>query len=1788
MNACIAINQENFASFVELLGKRASQHPAKPALGYLRDGQTDEVWRTFGQLDSKARAVAAELQRSGHAGRAALLMYGPGLEFVAALLGCLYAGVVAVPVCLPRPRRSFERLEGIASDCGAELVLTSRSLLPSLRERAIAHRCLDRARWSTTDDVEPDAAADWNPFYPDANATACIQYTSGSAAEPKGVILTHGNLLFNSQLIHEAFGHGPDSVGLIWLPHYHDMGLIGGILQPLFGAFPTVLMSPLHVVQQPLRWLEAVSRFRATTSGGPNFVYELCVQRIEHEQCQGLDLSSWQIAFNGAEPIRSETLERFADKFARYGFRLEAFFPCYGLAEATLFVSGGPRSVSPSVERLRKTALESHQVSGANGDTEDVVRVVGCGSPPLTQRVAIVDPNSLSPCPEDRVGEIWVSGPSVASGYWNRPRETTETFRAHIANNGDERYLRTGDLGFLKGDQLFVTGRLKDLLIIDGRNCYPQDIELTVEKCHPSLRFHCGAAFLTGDFDRELVVVQEVERNGRGVDVDAVFSSIRRAVSEEHEVSIESIVLVKTGGVPKTSSGKIRRRRCRELYLRGELPVVACWQHADAVPRLSGGCAECDAECPESVASGVDCRVERAGLEDAEAVQAWLVDRIARRIQCEPCRIDIRQPFAWYGLQSRDALELSGELENRLGRRLSPTLLYDCPTIESLARHVAAGSAPLHAAAPAMLPTTTRLPEPIAIVGIGCRFPGAAGPAEFWRLLLEGKDAIREVPPDRWDAVAADATLADLPGGNGRTSVRWGGWLDGIDRFDAAFFGISPREAACIDPQQRLLMEVAWEALEDAGIPAERFRGSDAGVFIGVSTNDYRQVFLERTGEVDPYWCTGNAGSIVANRLSYFLDLQGPSIAVDTACSSSLVAIHLALGSLRSGECNLALVGGVNAILSPDVSFGFAKGGGLASDGRCKAFDARADGIVRSDGVGIVVLKRLSVAVADGDFIYAVIRGSAVNQDGRSNGITAPKQAAQEAVLRKAWQNAGISPAEAQYLETHGAGTFLGDVIEAKALEAVFAGAQSHERSCALGSVKTNIGHCEAAAGVAGLIKVALAIRYGKIPRSLHFENPNPHIAFDGSPLFVQTETCDWAERSGRRLAGVSSFGFGGTNAHIVLQSPPPRPLRPNPGEGSTEHVHLLPLSAASTGALQAMAGLLEDELAANPAAGGQLVKLCHAAALRRTHLDCRAAFLFRRSEDLREQFRAMRAGRGHPAVSAGERTGGRRLKVAFVFSGQGGQWPGMHQPLWNRFAGFRATLEQCDHLIRKLAGWSLLAELQAEPGQSRIEKGGVEIAQTSLFALQIALAQAWKSWGVEPDAVVGHSVGEIAAACVAGVLDLHDALRVVVGRSRALEESLAETGDSSGMAALRISAEEAEELIGGHSDRVWISVYNSPKYTVLSGDRALLENLVAGLRLRKIGARIMNVPGAAHTPLLEPAARKLRTTLDGIAPRAGSVPFYSTLQEPGSPCCRLDARYWADSVCRPVRFAPTVQSLMRDDFRAFVELGPHPMLVAAVAQCAEPLAVEAVAAPSLRRSDGDHDAMLGALGALYAAGFDADWHRIYSGGGDWATLPTYPWQRQRYWISRRPVGATRPKAVGDANEDGHTAETPAPVQATAMEQRIPGESTATDCVNRLRESTELEERRSILESYLQVQIAHTLGTTPAGISVERSLTTMGIDSLMGLEIKNRVEAELGVDVGLVKFLEGPTVARLAEALLPQLDRHTSSTELVKDPVASETCGGGIADEEALRLLERLEELSDDEVDALTQRMLAE
>jgi amino acid adenylation domain-containing protein len=1340
-------------SLVALLSHRASEGPAAALFSFLPDGDAaGEVVLTRGELDRRARALAGRLQARGLAGARALLIYPPGLEFIAAFFGCLYARAVAVPAYPPRPNRPMTRLLTIVEDARPSVVLTCGSLRK------------DAGRWSAgipdlagievlfSDEEDSEESADrWIEPEVTGETLAFLQYTSGSTAAPKGVMITHGNLMANSARIHEVFGSVPGERGVFWLPLFHDMGLIGGVLQALYCGGASTLFPPASFLQRPLRWLQAISRTGALISGAPNFAYDLCVEKTTPEQRAELDLTRWKVAFNGAEPIRAETLERFAEAFATSGFRPEAFLPCYGMAEATLLVSGNPTGRRPTVVSVDAAALGRGEATDPNA-SGPAARLVSSGRPVEGHVVAIVDPSTGHPCDDGRVGEVWFAGPSAAQGYWNRPEETLESMGARLAGHEGRAFLRTGDLGFLRGGELFVTGRIKDLIILRGRNIYPQDVEWAAERSHPALRAGGAAAFAVEVAGEErLAVVIEIERRLPAGSADDVLAAIRRGVAEALDVELSAIRLLKPTTLPRTSSGKVQRHACREAFLAGTLETVAEWTRPIASEAPSRE-AEAPPPPPLLTKGGFGGGPERpAPSESRYAITAWLAAKVAEPLGVRPDEVDIRAPLAGFGIGSLQAVRLAGELEERLGRKLAPTLVYDYPTIDALAGFLA-GEATKAAPAPTAPDASINGREPIAIIGISCRIPGASGAPAFWELLRGGVEAIGEVPDERW-------TEQDL---HGLDFPRRSGFLRGIDRFDANFFGIKRREAIFLDPQQRMLMEVAWEALEDAGQVPGRLAGAPVGVFIGISTNDYAFIQVKRGGAAIGHRITGNSGCIAANRISHFFDFRGPSLAIDTACSSSLVATLQACRSLWDGESEVALAGGSNLLLQTQVFAGFAKSGFLSPDGHCRAFDAEANGYVRGEGVGIVVLKPVSRALADGDPIYAVIRGGAVNQDGRTNGLTAPSGAAQEAVLRAAYRHAGVSPGQVDYVEAHGTGTPLGDPIELAALGAVLAEGRDGGRRCAIGSVKTNIGHLEAAAGVAGLIKAALALHHRAIPASLNYSRPNPHVDLDALPLRIAGGLEPWPATRGPACAGVSSFGFGGTNAHIVVEEAPRRahrgPLRGSDGRPDGDVV--IPLSARTSDALTDLCRSFRDFLSGAPD-DLDLRDVAYSAGARRGHLEHRLALVVAGRDEAIGALNATLRGEPHISVATGRRRPGLRHAPVFVFSDGRAIRRHAARDLFRREPAFRAAVERCHQVLGRELGWSLVAGLEDGPSSRDTPEGDAPLR----FAVQVALAALWESWGLAPGACVGDGIGEVAAAHVSGELGLEDAAKIVAGR---------------------------------------------------------------------------------------------------------------------------------------------------------------------------------------------------------------------------------------------------------------------------------------------------------------------------------------------------------------------------------------------------------------------------------------
>jgi acyl transferase domain-containing protein/NADPH:quinone reductase-like Zn-dependent oxidoreductase/acyl carrier protein len=887
--------------------------------------------------------------------------------------------------------------------------------------------------------------------------------------------------------------------------------------------------------------------------------------------------------------------------------------------------------------------------------------------------------------------------------------------------------------------------------------------------------------------------------------------------------------------------------------------------------------------------------------------------------------------------------------------------------------------------------------EPIAITGIGCRLPGGATDAAgLWRRLLAGADAVTDVPAGRWDV----ALFYDPePGKPGKAYTKRGAFLDQIDQFDAAHFGISRGEAECMDPQQRIMLETACEALEDGGyVPAPQ--GDRTGVFIGISTRDYEVIQSTREAiiETSPFSATGVAGSIAANRISYCLDLHGPSMAVDTACSSALVAVHEACQSLWAGQCDAALAGGVGCLLTPYNYIAFSSMGLLSPDGCCRAFDVKANGFVRGEGAGAVLLQPLRAAQAAGTRIYAVILATGTNQDGHTPGLTYPNRAAQSALIRTACANAGVAPTALAYVETHGTGTPVGDPIEAAALGETCGVARATGMPLLIGSIKTNIGHLEAAAGVAGLIKCALCLRHGVAPPNLHFDTPNPAIDFAGWHLKVPTRVTPLPRVPGAPrgtwLAGVNSFGFGGSNAFALLQSYPQQ-ATPRANEAGW---YLLPLSArmpaALTATAQAYAEFLQDDA---PGATIALSDLVHTTALRRRHEPERLTVVGRTPQEVRAALDAHVRGEQHAALACG--TAKERRGPVFVYSGQGAQWHAMGRGLYEREPVFRQTLERCHAALAAAGGWSLLDEFRADEQHTRVQDTAV--AQPLIVALQLALTALWEHWGIRPAAVVGHSVGEVSAACAAGVLSVETAMRVIYHRGA----TMAHVTGAGGMLAVMLTLSDARARIARYRRAVCVAAINSPQSVTLSGVPAALDAIAAELAQEGIWHARVPVHHAFHSAQMEPVQAPLRAALAGLTPQPAQVLMYSTVTGQRVAGPELDAGYWWRNVRAPVQLARVITTLARARHTSFVELNAHPVLGPSLQQClraARPDGDWAVV-PSLRHRADDHAVMLHGLGQLHCCGHALRWPALAPvSAGRHVALPRRAWQHEHYWTGAR------------------------------------------------------------------------------------------------------------------------------------------------------------------------------------------
>ncbi|MFI1572335.1 amino acid adenylation domain-containing protein [Streptomyces anulatus] len=1596
-------------------------------------------------LDDSLR-VAGGFREAGVApGTRVPLLADRSEDFQPMFWGAVAAGLVPVPLA-PDARRVLPVWEHLGRP--PVVVDASTASLSGELPRAVRTLTLDALREGPAL-REPSAAG--------RDDVAFVQFSSGSTGAPKGVEVTHGAVLANLEQIRAASALGPDDVVVSWMPYFHDMGLIGTHLAPLAARARQVKIGPLSFAKRPLLWFEVAARHRATVLSAANFALALTVRRVPDEALAGLDLSAVRLILVGAEPIAPAVWRAFADKARPSGLDPAAAQPVYGLAEATLAVTFPPPGEVAEPLVLDRASL-SRGVAVDADPGASAVELMDVGLPVAGCAVRIVD-DAGTVLGDRRTGHIMVSGPQLARGYHRLPDVSAEVFAGG--------WLRTGDLGFLRNGRLCVTGRHKDVLFLNGRTFHATDME-EVAAATPGLP--PGAPAVVGSTDpvtgaERVVVFVPWARPPRGAAevLERVAARVREALLHDDV----RVLALPPGAFPRTTSGKLQRRRLRERFEEGAFEEGAFEEGAFAPGERRAG--EPEAGEPEAgeVAAGdggglpaaVPGRAEAAQpaaepltkAPRARAATVEVVREVWARVLARPAdSIGADAPFGSLGGTSLKAMEVLAELEEAFGVTLPPAVIRDHGTVTALAGHlltVAPGPGPsgpeaVESAEPrtggttAVDPTGPDANAPVgaataaAVIGMACRFPGTDTPEAFWDLLVDGHDAVTPVPHGRWDdghelpeaRTAAEAVPA-VP------RKRWAALLEDPAAFDAGYFGIGEDEARALDPQARLFLELAHEALERAGYAGPRRRGRRIGVFAAVGDSGYRGI-LERAaadGSPLPAALTGNLPALVAARVSQSLDLDGPALAVDTACSSGLVALHLARRSLLDGECDLAVVGGVNLHLTSAPHRLLEQAGALSPTGRSRAFSAAADGFVPGEGGAAVVLTRLDAARLANDPVLAVVRGTAVNNDGRSMSLMAPNPLRQREVITRAYEAAGVDPASVTYVEAHGTGTAVGDPIELRSLNHAFPERPDGEPRL-VGSVKTNIGHLLNAAALPALVKVVLALGHRRLPPSLHHAPASPGLAPAG--FTVVAEARDWTS-TGPLVAGINAFGFGGTNAHAVLeQAPPPSPTAPeSPAPGAAREVavggpHLLTLSARGAGALRDAAAQLAAHLESRPRL--REGDVCRTASSSRDEGPHRLAVVA--DGDLREQLAAIAAA---GADEAGGQVGSfvrSRPRVAFLFPGQGSQFPGQDGALYRTAQVFRDTFDEASALLGPVCGRPLL-DWALDPEADPAAQAATEVAQPLLVASGVALARQLRTWGVEPDAVAGHSVGEITAACVGGVLTLREAVRFAAERGR-LMGAFTEPG---AMIAVRGGEEAVAAAVAGSEGALAVAAFNGPGLQVLSGGVRAVERAAVGLEALGIPTRRLRVSRAFHSPLMRPVADRLADAARALAPQDPSIPLMSTVTAEWQPV--LGPEYLREHAERPVLFGAAVERLAREGYDTFVEVGHGATLSGAVRATTQAYATGAPVAladgagtsgatgdPSGSggattvlcalpgRSDGRTDAerlpddghggrraLLGTIGRLWSLGVPLD-RTALDAAHRGIPLPTYPFQRRRYW----------------------------------------------------------------------------------------------------------------------------------------------------------------------------------------------
>jgi len=1491
--------------------------------GYIFLEDDEEV--SYSCIFDHAKAIAVELRDKHNLtmGERALLVFPPGKDFVSAYFGCLCAGIVAVPVIPPESKTTAEKLRTLIEDAKPSVLLTNEFIQSQLGKvgwirwvpqflssivpkshREVSQFSFDKLRWVITNNIDTFQGSTWEKCDSITPPTvAMLQYTSGSTSTAKGVVVTHGNLVHNLKLIQKQFGLKARDRLLLWLPPYHDMGLIGGILAAPFVGMRFYVISPMKFLQSPSIWMQLCSTHKVNVTGAPNFAFELSVHKSS--DVDDLDLSKLRVLFNGAEPLRVNTFHKFYEHFRPYGLNKTTFRPCYGLAESSLMVtSGGFHSLL-----LSKMAYDSGLIMEVGSKEAGSMELVSSGVPDLSVTVLIVDPNNFQIISKS-VGEIWVSSKSVANGYWRRE---SMCFQAYTSC-GKGPFLRTGDLGFFHDSRLYISGRIKDVIIVSGRNYYPQDVEMAAEAEHPLLRQGCCAAFsLEIDSCEELLVVLETRRIPNSDEAQAVFKACLQSIRKSVGLQVHKLLLVPAKCLPKTTSGKIKRSDIKKMYCDHNLPVYETFEHHGNKTLIT--------------------------VANEESAMLQLLKSLLGSIGF--ANVKPHDGFFELGLKSHQVAELTGRLQQVLKRKINPAVFWEYTTIADLAVFLMGGTVEEETKVNQGLPNV----HDIAVLGVGCHFPGETRtPEQFWDMLSSGRDAISVVPWQRWDL----QSFAGKPEEPGTICTQYGGFIGDVESFDADFFNIKPAEAKVLDPQHRQLLEVVWECLENSGVGS--LKGTNTGVFVGIAGSDYGNLLHKHMGDQDSnaFLATGIAASAASGRISNFLDTRGAAVTIDTACSSSLVALCTAIDKLQSGDIDGAIVAGVNVLLDPRVSMVFSHAGMLSHIGRCQTFADSADGYVRSEGCGAVFLRRFPDVVGTHLPILAVVKGGAVNQDGGTMGLTVPSKEAQSMCIKKALWNADTDSSAIEYVEAHGTGTKIGDPLEVETLTRVYGNAY-------VGSVKNQIGHMEAAAGIGGFIKTVLMLQHDMIPGNLHI---NKLSCFFETFLKFPTNTIAWPKDS-QRACGISSFGLTGTNAHVIVTA---ATLRPPSGPGAG--LFLLTLSAKEDQALESLRDKFIRFLAKPQL---KMDDVAFTTQMGRTHFDRRMFVVGKSQEEVLGNLSKRNVFLGNAQHDP---------HLTFLFAGQGSQKVDMGLSLYNQNEAFRKAFDACNELLPDISLLDILADRDC--------LNTTKYAHLAICAVEYSFFHMLSDFGVSPHAVIGHSLGELVAAMAIGIMSLSDGLRLIQARG-CLMNALPHGG---GMLAVTADEVTTVALLTKYDVSLEIANINEPMQTVVSGSNQVINDFRVLLERHGVLCKILNVSHSFHSTTMTPMLEEFRKIAESIIYHPVSVQFISTVT--GTTLTdEMTAEYWVKQITSPVMYYKAVENCNHSTL--MVEVGVTRILSKMAKRCVSKLEITGGA--------DDWEGVLSMVGQLYLAGVDIAWRALYTSGRQVCQLPNYPFQRKRHWV---------------------------------------------------------------------------------------------------------------------------------------------------------------------------------------------